>query len=85
MSVVADVFGEEPGKVAPVLILMFINIHHYFTDGVIWKISNPEVRKELFAHVPRPERGTRVEAPAAGVAAPPDAMRRSGSQKKAKR
>ena len=55
MSVVADVFGEEPGKVAPVLILMFINIHHYFTDGVIWKISNPEVRKELFAHVPRPE------------------------------
>jgi hypothetical protein len=32
---------------------MFINIHHYFTDGVIWKISNPEVRKELFAHVRR--------------------------------
>jgi hypothetical protein len=30
---------------------MFINIHHYFTDGVIWKISNPEVRKDLFAHV----------------------------------
>lgn len=53
MSVVGDVFGEEPGKVAPVLILMFINIHHYFTDGVIWKISNPEVRKELFAHVTR--------------------------------
>ena len=53
MSVVADIFGEEPGKVVPVLILMFINIHHYFTDGVIWKISNPEVRKELFAHVRR--------------------------------
>jgi hypothetical protein len=51
MSVVADVFGEEPGRVAPVLILTFINIHHYFTDGVIWHISNPEVRKELFAHV----------------------------------
>jgi hypothetical protein len=51
MSVVANVFGEEPGRAAPVLILMFINIHHYFTDGVIWKISNPEVRKELFAHV----------------------------------
>jgi hypothetical protein len=55
MSVVGNIFGEEPGKVAPVLILMFINIHHYFTDGVIWKISNPDVRKELFAHVPRPE------------------------------
>lgn len=54
MSTVAKMFGEEPGRVAPVLILMFINIHHYFTDGVIWHISNPEVRKELFAHVPRP-------------------------------
>ena len=70
MSVVADIFGEEPGKVVPVLILMFINIHHYFTDGVIWKISNPEVRKELFAHVrrdttsrPRAERGIAAAAP----------------------
>ena len=53
MDAVANIFGEEPGKVTPVLILMFINIHHYFTDGVIWKISNPEVRKELFSHVPR--------------------------------
>ncbi len=51
MSVVGNVFGEEPGKAAPILILMIINIHHYFTDGVIWKISNPEVRRELFAHV----------------------------------
>jgi hypothetical protein len=51
MSAVANLFGEEPGRVAPILILMVINIHHYFTDGVIWKISNPEVRKELFAHV----------------------------------
>jgi len=54
MSVVANVFGEEPGRAAPILILMIINIHHYFTDGVIWKISNPEVRRELFAHVPQP-------------------------------
>jgi hypothetical protein len=51
MSIVGDVFGEQPGRVAPMLVLMFINIHHYFTDGVIWHISNPEVRKELFAHV----------------------------------
>jgi len=65
MSVVGDIFGDEPGTVAPVLILMFINIHHYFTDGVIWKISNPEVRKELFAHVQRPggERKPPVAAP----------------------
>ena len=53
MSTVANVFGEQPGRVAPILILMFINIHHYFTDGVIWKIHNPEVRGELFAHVQR--------------------------------
>jgi hypothetical protein len=53
MSIVGNIFGEEPGKVAPILILMFVNIHHYFTDGVIWKISDPEVRKELFAHVGR--------------------------------
>jgi hypothetical protein len=63
MDAVANIFGEEPGKVTPVLILMFINIHHYFTDGVIWKISNPEVRKELFAHVPRPPKApTRAES-----------------------
>ena len=51
MSIIGNVFGEAPGKSAPILLLMFINIHHYFTDGVIWKISNPEVRKDLFAHV----------------------------------
>jgi hypothetical protein len=51
MSIIGDIFGEEPGKAAPILLLAFINIHHYFTDGVIWKISNPEVRRELFAHV----------------------------------
>lgn len=28
-----------------------INIHHYFVDGAIWKISNPRVRKDLFAHL----------------------------------
>jgi hypothetical protein len=66
MSAVGKIFGEEPGKVAPVMMLMFINIHHYFTDGVIWHISNPEVRRDLFAHVQRPsDRG--VAAPAAAL------------------
>jgi hypothetical protein len=51
MSVVTDALGIAQGSAAPVLILYFINIHHYFTDGVIWKISNPEVRRDLFAHV----------------------------------
>jgi hypothetical protein len=55
MSVVAGLLGMEPQRVAPVLLLTFINIHHYFTDGVAWKLSNPAVRKELFAHVVRPD------------------------------
>jgi hypothetical protein len=54
MDAVGLYLGEDAGKVVPVMMLMFINIHHYFTDGVIWKISNPEVRNELFAHVPKP-------------------------------
>jgi hypothetical protein len=59
MAVLASSLGVDAGRVAPILILYFINIHHYFTDGVIWKLSNPEVRKELFAHVrtePEPQR-----------------------------
>ncbi|HEX9166832.1 MAG TPA: hypothetical protein VF862_13045 [Gemmatimonadales bacterium] len=52
MMVLAEWLGEEPGRVAPVLILSFINIHHYFTDQVAWKLRNPEVRRDLFAHVP---------------------------------
>jgi hypothetical protein len=76
MGIVGNVFGEQPGQSAPILILMFINIHHYFTDGVIWKISNPEVRRELFAHVPHPS-----EARAA-AAAPAAAGRARGESRK---
>ena len=28
-----------------------VNTHHYFVDGCIWKISNPDVRKDLFGHL----------------------------------
>ena len=47
---------------------MIINIHHYFTDGVIWKISNPEVRRELFAHVVPAEDGAKAEGSKGGKA-----------------
>jgi hypothetical protein len=77
MSTVASIFGEEPGRVAPVLILTFINIHHYFTDGVIWKISNPAVRKELFAHVQRPA----ASVPATTTPAPSSAGARRRAQR----
>jgi hypothetical protein len=49
---VGRAFGEAPGNAAPILLLAFINIHHYFTDGVLWKLRNPEVQRQLFAHVP---------------------------------
>lgn len=52
MLVLANWLGEEPGRVAPALILSFINIHHYFTDQVAWKLRNPEVQRDLFAHIP---------------------------------
>jgi hypothetical protein len=71
MSVVGNVFGESSGKAAPILILMIINIHHYFTDGVIWKLSNPEVRRELFSHVQ-----------GGAVSAPPDALRSASKPRK---
>ena len=79
MDAVANVFGEQSGRAAPILILMFINIHHYFTDGVIWHISNPEVRRELFAHVPRDGAAAPVTSPAAPPARDSRARRqRSG-------
>ncbi len=28
-----------------------INIHHYFIDGCVWHIGNPEVRRDLFSHL----------------------------------
>jgi hypothetical protein len=74
MSSLATLVGDQPRSVVPVLFLAFINIHHYFTDGVIWKISNPEVRKELFAHVTE-------AAPAVAAAGP---LRRSKSKKRRK-
>ncbi|HUG28428.1 MAG TPA: hypothetical protein VMK53_09040 [Gemmatimonadales bacterium] len=53
MGMMENMFQVSPEAIVVLLLIQFINIHHYFTDGVIWKISNPEVRRELFAHVPR--------------------------------
>ena len=51
MAIVANALGDRPGQMTPMMILAFLNIHHYFTDQVIWKIRNPEVQRDLFAHV----------------------------------
>ncbi len=42
-----------PLKHLPFMVSNIVNIHHYFTDGVVWKIRNPAVRRELFAHLTR--------------------------------
>ncbi len=37
--------------------LLFINIHHYFIDNVIWRSDNPTVREHLFHPVASPAGG----------------------------
>ncbi len=54
MAVVTDWLGSRPGQVVGFAILAFLNIHHYFTDGVVWKLRNPAVRQDLFGHLPQP-------------------------------
>lgn len=79
MGVIGDVFSEDPRWAAPILILLFINIHHYFTDGVIWKISDPDVRRELFAHVEPPAPGPVRAPPGGGQLATAPAQQRTRS------
>lgn len=33
------------------LFTIFVNIHHYFIDNVLWKRDNPHIRENLFAEV----------------------------------
>lgn len=33
------------------LLIAGINVHHFYIDGVIWKLQNPIVRDDIFAHV----------------------------------
>jgi hypothetical protein len=62
MAVVTNWLGSRPGQVTGFAILAFLNIHHYFTDGVVWKLRNPVVREDLFGHLPK---AAAVPAPAA--------------------
>lgn len=42
----------QPGLFGPTVMMfvftVFINVHHYFIDNVIWRGNNPEMRKHLF-------------------------------------
>jgi uncharacterized membrane protein YozB (DUF420 family) len=53
MAVVTGWIGSRPGQVVGFAISAFFNIHHYFTDGVVWKLRDPAVRADLFGHVKR--------------------------------
>jgi hypothetical protein len=39
--------GEISQNLALVAFILFINIHHYFIDNVIWRGDNPQVRQAL--------------------------------------
>ena len=35
---------------------IFINVHHYFLDNVMWRRGNPDVQRYIFARAPAPAR-----------------------------
>jgi hypothetical protein len=78
MDVVADWLGRRPGEVTALSLLAFLNVHHYFTDGVMWKLRNPAVREDLFGHLPAPER-----VAAAAPPSPPPKSRRARKERRA--
>ena len=78
MDVVADWLGRRPGEVTALSLLAFLNVHHYFTDGVMWKLRNPVVREDLFGHLSARE----SVAPAAPVR-PPGESRRARRKRRA--
>ena len=44
-------FRAELQRLVPIVVSAFLNIHHYFTDGCIWKMRDPTVRDALFYHI----------------------------------
>ena len=78
MDVVADWLGRRPGEVTALSLLAFLNVHHYFTDGVMWKLRNPAVREDLFGHLPAPEKVTPPAPPS-----PPTKSRRARRERRA--
>jgi hypothetical protein len=48
---ITDISDSAAAGFVAGIIAVFINIHHYFVDACIWKISSPAVRRDLFAHL----------------------------------
>ena len=52
-TISASVNYAKPAIWHPVidfLLVIAVNIHHYFVDGEIWKLSNLEMQRTLLAH-----------------------------------
>ena len=49
-------WGSVPLRegVAGLVVADILVIHHYFIDGCIWKLGDPEVRRDLLRHLPSP-------------------------------
>lgn len=45
--------AHEAVRLMPMAVTLFVNIHHYYTDGEVWKLRDPEVRRDLFRHLKR--------------------------------
>jgi len=43
--------GPQGGILLPAVMIAILNVHHYFADSCVWKISNPTVRRDLFLHI----------------------------------
>jgi len=71
MAVVTRWLGSRPGEYTGFAIMSFFNIHHYFTDGVVWKLRNAAVRDDLFGHLVKA-----VPVRAGGAAPAPQRRRR---------
>jgi len=50
-GVLAATKTADPHRQLSMLLSLAINIHHYFTDGAVWKIRDPAVRRNLFGHL----------------------------------
>jgi hypothetical protein len=47
---VAALLGEAAVATLGPVVLTFVSIHHFFVDGVIWKLRDREVRRLLVEH-----------------------------------
>jgi hypothetical protein len=50
-------WAGSPPLFAEGVILSAIQIHHFFVDGVIWKLKNPKVSSPLLVNIPELIRG----------------------------